>query len=246
MKSGVIFSKKRGETLAQCLLRFREEYPQYRNEKITYAGRLDPLADGLLLLFIGKATRNKDRYLNLPKSYEYQILFGVETDSYDLLGIPKYADKERKIKKEEVTAGMQKYIGKFSQKYPVYSSKPVMGKPLWKHAKDNTENTIDIPSHPVTIFSNTCLEMRMINTNRLREYIETIQSIEGDFRQKEVIKAWEEILQKNKPWQVAKCKVECSGGMYVRQLVCDMGKELDVPSCALSITRTKIGDMEKG
>ena len=67
----------------------KEKYPELKNEKMTYAGRLDPLAEGALLILAGNAVHEKEKYLKLDKEYEGEILFGFTTDTYDILGLPK-------------------------------------------------------------------------------------------------------------------------------------------------------------
>ena len=67
----------------------KEKYPELKDEKMTYAGRLDPLAEGVLLILAGNAVHEKEKYLKLDKEYEGEILFGFTTDTYDILGLPK-------------------------------------------------------------------------------------------------------------------------------------------------------------
>ena len=67
----------------------KEKYPELKDEKMTYAGRLDPLAEGALLILAGNAVHKKEKYLKLDKEYEGEILFGFNTDTYDILGLSK-------------------------------------------------------------------------------------------------------------------------------------------------------------
>src|SRR4051812_2270372 len=76
-----------GFTPLQVIEKLREKFPEYKNVKIGYAGRLDPLAHGVLLLMIGDATKEREKYLGLDKSYEFEAVLGVSTDSYDVLGL---------------------------------------------------------------------------------------------------------------------------------------------------------------
>jgi tRNA pseudouridine55 synthase len=89
--------KKVGETPLECLERFRKNHPKFKNQKMTYAGRLDPLAEGELLVLVGESCKNKEKYLKLDKEYLVDILFGFETDSYDLLGLPVSPGKRNQI-----------------------------------------------------------------------------------------------------------------------------------------------------
>jgi tRNA pseudouridine55 synthase len=80
--------KQAGETPLECILRFKKNNPEYENVPMTYAGRLDPLAEGVLLVLTGKEVHRKEEFLNLKKEYEVDVLFGVGTDTFDVLGIP--------------------------------------------------------------------------------------------------------------------------------------------------------------
>ncbi|MEY2671815.1 MAG: tRNA pseudouridine synthase tRNA pseudouridine55 synthase, partial [Candidatus Parcubacteria bacterium] len=54
----------------------RFDHPEWKNLPMTYAGRLDPVAEGLLLVLVGDDCKEKDKYLDLNKEYELSILFG--------------------------------------------------------------------------------------------------------------------------------------------------------------------------
>ena len=86
MKKIILLNKKEGETPLERLELFRVKNKIYKNVKMTYAGRLDPMASGLLLILAGDETKNKEKYLILEKEYEFEVLFGFSTDTYDILG----------------------------------------------------------------------------------------------------------------------------------------------------------------
>ena len=76
MKNIINIYKKAGETPLEAINRLRSRRPEYQDVKITYAGRLDPLAEGVLILLAGDAVYEKEKYLKLDKEYEAEILFG--------------------------------------------------------------------------------------------------------------------------------------------------------------------------
>ena len=78
--------KNKGETPLECIHNYKKNNPDLKYIPITYAGRLDPLAEGVLLLLIGDECQNKNKYLALPKEYEVDVLFGFATDTYDVMG----------------------------------------------------------------------------------------------------------------------------------------------------------------
>jgi hypothetical protein len=78
--------KKLGETPRERLERLRTQKPHYAHEVLSYAGRLDPMAEGVLLCLVGSANKRREAYLDLGKEYVLDILFGFSTDTYDVLG----------------------------------------------------------------------------------------------------------------------------------------------------------------
>ena len=77
MKYGPIaIYKKIGQTPLMALENLRFENPEWVDLPMTYAGRLDPTAEGLLLVLVGEDCKEKDKYLGLSKEYELSILFG--------------------------------------------------------------------------------------------------------------------------------------------------------------------------
>lgn len=79
--------KALGQTPLECLEELRVSRPDLADLPLTYAGRLDPLACGLLIVLAGEECKNKDQYLGLDKTYEFEMLVGFATDTYDLLGV---------------------------------------------------------------------------------------------------------------------------------------------------------------
>jgi tRNA pseudouridine55 synthase len=126
----LVVNKSVGETPLECLERTRREKWIDVNVPMTYAGRLDPLASGKLLLLIGEECKEKEKYLGLDKEYEIEVLFGVGTDTGDALGLITQVDRQTHAMTYSeglVSKGYPwtKFCGKFTQVYPAYSSKTV-------------------------------------------------------------------------------------------------------------------------
>lgn len=239
--------KKEGETPLMVLEKFNKKHPKYREVSLTYAGRLDPMASGVLLVLAGPAIKEKEKYLALKKEYYFSVLLGFATDTHDILG--KITDwqtendlprKEQAFKIDQAICVLKKSK---KQEYPMYSSKTVKGMPLFSYARENKK--VVIPWHPVAIEKFRFLKMRKIKKEVLQKNIERrIQKIKGDFRQKEILLTWKKALLKTKKnqWYIADFMVQGSSGLYVRKLADDLGKILGVPALALSIKRTKVGN----
>jgi tRNA pseudouridine55 synthase len=82
-----IVDKKSGQTPLDCINGIKKASPELAHLPMTYAGRLDPLAEGVLIILIGDECLKKDEYLRLDKEYEVTILFGFATDTYDVMGM---------------------------------------------------------------------------------------------------------------------------------------------------------------
>lgn len=245
-QSGIVsFYKKCGETPLSALNRFRQENPDYQNATLSYAGRLDPMAEGLLLILIGDENNRREKYLHLQKTYTAEILFGFETDTYDILGrVTEFFDESVNISSEKIQEIIGQYNGTFTQAYPPFSSKAVHGKPLFQWAREGKLSDIDIPSHEVTVYNISLLEVKKISAQELLNTLENkVKMVVGDFRQDEIINDWQSVLKaKNRDFTLAKIELSCSSGTYVRAIIHDIGKQLKLGATTYSILRTKIGD----
>ncbi|MBI5134096.1 MAG: hypothetical protein HZA81_01800 [Candidatus Taylorbacteria bacterium] len=237
--------KRRSETPLQTIERHVKSHPEYKGVKMTYAGRLDPMAEGVLVVLSGEKNKEREAYTGLDKDYEFEFAFGVETDTFDVLGkIVATSDAER-IAKERVDAGLRAYLGEFEQKYPPYSSKVVNGTPLYELSRKGLLHEEDIPSHKVSVRKIELLSSRTISKDDLVEFIyRTVSAVSGDFRQSEILKAWNMYFSERAPEEtvIYKARVSCGSGFYVRQLVSDLGKALGPGAVTISIVRTRVGE----
>ncbi len=234
-----------GETPRECILRYKTENPALRALAMTYAGRLDPMAEGLLLVVSGEALGQKEKYLNLPKKYRFEILWEFESDTLDILGLPKSDDISIFPNVAEVEEKIKNSAGKFEQSYPAFSSQPVDGKPLIQWAREGRIGEIKIPRHEVEIFSAEYLSRRFEKGSDL---IQTVQSriakVSGDFRQEKILREWKNVLMLNLDRQYAVDTIDIfvSGGFYVRQFVADLAGSLAAHALTFHILRTAVGE----
>lgn len=248
-----IVYKKIGETPLACLERTRKEKRIAEYIPMTYAGRLDPMAEGLLVLLVGDECKEKPVWTGLPKTYEFEILVGFKTDTDDLLGLieestsAKISDPRERSPDTEIFADIEKvlplFLGEQMQTYPKYSSKPVNGIPLFIHTRNGAE--VELPTHAVQIYELYCRGVSNITGVDLKKTLhEKIALVEGDFRQDEILKKWDSVLVdiSKARFQLIHCTVSCSSGTYVRQLVADIGEKIETPLVTFSIKRTKIGE----
>ncbi|HEU0085937.1 MAG TPA: hypothetical protein VFQ59_03200 [Candidatus Paceibacterota bacterium] len=249
MKKTILINKQEGETPLEALEKFRRKNPEYKNLPITYAGRLDPMASGLLLLLAGEETKQKEKYLGLTKEYKFSVLFGFATDTFDILGkvVDNMQGDPLKGPPSQSEGGP---LGKgapytFRQTYPAYSSKTVKGRPLFDYARKG--EAVEAQTREVTVTGLKQIKSRKISANVLLKNIERrIKKVKGDFRQQEILKIWRKHLSRNdKKYVVVDFHIKCSSGTYVRSIAEEMGKKIGVPALAFFIERTRIGKWYK-
>lgn len=234
--------KKRGETLAVLLERVRREQNLSEGEKVPYAGRLDPMAEGVVVILCGDARFEKDTYLRKQKTYEVEILFGIATDTLDPLGVVS-AFCETALSHSAIDSAVRAMTGITTLPYPLYSSRPVNGVPLFVHARKGA--VVAVPDKNVTIYDMQLLDTKTVSlAEYARSAIEDIDRVVGDFRQNECATSWEEVLKRHADASCtsATISVTASSGTYMRSLARWCGEKLGVPAIAYRITRTKIGE----
>ena len=108
-------------------------------QKIGHFGTLDPLATGLMIIAVGKATRLSSFFLKADKIYEGRIRFGYSTDTYDSSGTPTSSEKKECPEKDKILEVMKKFVGPLDQIPPPFSAKKYRGRPLYKLARKKKE-----------------------------------------------------------------------------------------------------------
>lgn len=218
-----LVNKNIGETPLQCL----ERLFNTKQNKYTYCGRLDPMAEGKMIVLEGEECKEAEKYKNLNKTYEYSFIIGIQTDTFDTLGCITKID----FPKEKVKITLP--VGKIKMTYPPYSSKTVNGIALFEYARKNIP--VKLPAKEIDIFSNEILEEKIVNMRDLKkEIIDNIRKVKGDFRQKEIIKLWEKV--EDRDVQLIKAKMSASSGTYVRSIVNNLP---GYPTTVISINRTE-------
>lgn len=239
-----VLYKKLGETPLETISRFKKENPEYQNVSMTYAGRLDPMAEGLLLVLSGEEVHNKEKYLGLDKTYQVEVLWGFETDTMDLLG-KILENRICNVESEKIVKTFEESVGRFEQSYPAYSSRTVQGKPLFEWAREGRLTEIEIPSHEVEVYSIKHVSRREISkSDLLKNICEKIRMVSGDFRQEEILDTWQKVLTESveSEFVIDALEMSVSSGFYVRQFVSDIAKKMGVSALTFHIKRTGVGD----
>ena len=116
-------------------------------KQIGHTGTLDPFAEGVLPVCIGKSTRLIE-YLSDDKAYIATVQFGKTTDTYDIEG-EVLSESDIKVKEDELLSALTKYFGEIEQIPPKYSAIKVNGKKLYEYARAGVE--VEIKPRKVVI-----------------------------------------------------------------------------------------------
>lgn len=134
--------------------------------KVGHAGTLDPLATGLLVICIGKQTKEISKYQNLTKTYTGKFKLGETTPSYDAETEVNETYKYEHVKEIDIIDLSQKFTGKLMQKPPIFSAIKKDGKRLYEYARENKkieiqEREIQIHEFNITNFSSPYVEFHI-------------------------------------------------------------------------------------
>ena len=117
--------------------------------KVGHTGTLDPLATGLMVVCVNKATKLVELLTNHDKSYLVKVKLGLKTDTYDITGKVLEENYNYSFDIEKLKNVLESFIGKYEQEVPIYSAIKVNGRKLYEYARNNEK--ITLPIHLVEI-----------------------------------------------------------------------------------------------
>ena len=151
MNGIVIVDKPQGWTSQDVTARLRRVYATRR---IGHGGTLDPMATGVLPVFVGRATRGVEFFEHAEKTYETVLLLGRTTDTQDVTGAT-LAEKAVHLSPADIERVLPRFRGDILQVPPMYSALKVNGKKLYELARKGQE--VERQPRPITVFELTNL-----------------------------------------------------------------------------------------
>ena len=151
MNGIVIVDKPQGWTSQDVTARLRRVYATRR---IGHGGTLDPMATGVLPVFVGRATRGVEFFEHAEKTYETVLLLGRTTDTQDVTGAT-LAEKAVHLSPADIDRVLPRFRGDILQVPPMYSALKVNGKKLYELARKGQE--VERQPRPITVFELTNL-----------------------------------------------------------------------------------------
>lgn len=152
MNGIVIVDKPSGWTSQDVAARLRRVYGTRR---IGHGGTLDPMATGVLPVFVGRATRAVEFFMHAEKTYEATLRLGVETDTEDITGTV-LCERRADVTREALETALARFRGEIAQIPPMYSARKVNGRKLYDLARAGV--TVEREARTVSIFALECLD----------------------------------------------------------------------------------------
>jgi tRNA pseudouridine(55) synthase len=242
----VYLYKSIGQTPNELIYNYKKE--NVNAKKVSFAGRLDPMAHGTMALLINEECKLHDTYISRDKTYEFEILFGFKTDTFDVLGKLLEFNNPTDFNSSIEKINLLHYTTQFNQEYPPYSSIVVNKKPLWEWSKLGLIDTIKIPSKTVQIYEFDEIE----NDSKINSYEDLQKNIlnminslseinKPKFRVESIINLWDTFFKTHKITTIPiikKYRAKVSSGTYIRSISNQIGNEIGCGALALNIKRT--------
>lgn len=147
MDGVIVIRKEKGFTSHDVVAKLRGILHM---KKIGHTGTLDPDAEGVLPVALGKATRLVDMITDKEKTYEAVMRLGVVTDTQDMSGTVLSQTTERSVTEEELCTVVSSFVGDYMQVPPMYSALKVNGKKLYELAREG--KTVERKPRPVHFY----------------------------------------------------------------------------------------------
>ena len=151
MNGIVIVDKPQGWTSQDVVSKLRGVF---QTRRIGHGGTLDPMATGVLPVFVGRATRGVEFFEHADKTYEAVLKLGITTDTEDITGTV-LEEKPVSVSEEQLLAVLEQFRGEIDQVPPMYSALKVNGQKLYDLARQG--KVVDRKSRRITVFRLECL-----------------------------------------------------------------------------------------
>ncbi|KAI0780951.1 pseudouridylate synthase 4 [Trametes elegans] len=217
--------------------------------KIGQGGTLDPLADGVLVIGVGKGTKKLSEFLDCVKEYRTTCLLGCETDSYDSEGKQVRVAPWRHVTREQVEEHLAQFRGEIEQVPPLFSALKMDGMPLYDYARKGIPLPRPIEKRKVTVHELELVEW--LGSDHSYRFPEKKFSKEEQEAMEKALQSVddgvsitdepdEEVSSENAPTAFV-LRMKVSGGTYVRSIVHDLAHALGSAGHVVTLTRSRQG-----
>ncbi len=237
--------KPLGLTPLEALDLWRGRHPEWQGVSMTYTGRLDPMAEGVVVVLVGEALKQQAQFQKQAKVYLATVLFGARTDTYDVLGMPSGLVDTKNLDLTKIKSALFKLESGFKFKLPPYSSYKIQGKPLFWWALMNRLKEVEIPERTVEIYKVEYLGHGYLSNDEFKQRLaEKLDLVKGNFRQRQIKKDWQKLTSTRAQfqYQTVTFRLHCQSGTYIRALAQELGDESGYGAVLWSLIRERVGD----
>ena len=212
-----------------------------KNLKVGHAGTLDPLATGVLLVCIGKATKLAEEFQRERKQYIAGVTFGATTASYDLEKEVDASYPLDGVSEDALRAVLPSFIGEQDQVAPLFSAKSVDGVRVYELARKRYKAGLPVDEPGLLHASRiTVYDLQLLSFNRC--YVPQGEHLSGcDSNSRSTASNRINVAEVPEGLPSAEVLVDCSKGTYIRALARDLGEALGSGAFLHSLRRTKNG-----
>lgn len=137
---------------------------KFHTKKVGHTGTLDPLATGVLVICVGRATKLVNLLTSTKKEYIAEVTLGIETDTLDITG--KILKEEFvNVTKDSIIKALHTFKGKYMQEVPSYSAVKIDGKKMYEYAREKIE--VKLPKREVEIEKISFIDDLYIKNNHI-------------------------------------------------------------------------------
>ncbi|MFN7146382.1 MAG: hypothetical protein ACK4YP_21595 [Myxococcota bacterium] len=231
--------KPPGWTPLEALEDLRARTPALADVPMVYAGRLDPMAEGVLLVLAGDDRHALPAHLVHDKDYVATLLFGVRSDTHDALGRLAVGAVPALGACRDAVAALR---GANALPLPAWSAYRVKGRPLHAWAREGRLHEIVVPTRDMTVTRITDTTARPVRAADLLDDVRArITRVRGDFRQADALADWAALAATDPPLVAVTTTLTVTSGTYVRALAHALGERLGCGALLLALRRTRVG-----
>ena len=213
-----------------------------KNLKVGHAGTLDPLATGVLLVCIGKATKLAEEFQRERKQYIAGVTFGATTASYDLEKEVDASYPLDGVSEDALRAVLPSFIGEQDQVAPLFSAKSVDGVRVYEMARKLYKAGQPVEDSNILKASNiTIYDLQLLNWRTSGALMAEPSFGEDGKDDRRQPSSRINVATVPEGLPAAEILVDCSKGTYIRALARDLGEALGSGAFLHSLRRTKNG-----
>lgn len=238
-----------GETTSDLSNRLKKKYGY---KKVAICGKLDPMARGITNYLADEDTKQMENYLNNIKTYEFDIVLGIKTDTDDIMGIVSdFSFEEPNC--DDIVKNLQALINQDYQKFHPYSAIKYRidgeRKSLHQWTNENKITYDKLPGKKVSVFNIQVKDVKKITfKSYIQEVFDRLNSLDNchksSFRVPDIMNSWEQLSITSEKYGEhlelisIPVKITVSAGYYIRMIAHDLYNTMNVPCHIFDIHRT--------